>query len=149
MRVRIKIFMFRTNLILSVGWNVSNTTREKKLTTVCLSAVAPVITILKFFKSNAIIVRKGSAIDIPAEVSGLPLPTLQWMKDDVVIEKPDEEKMTMETEEVITDSCINGVNPTMCCTEWYLKTYKCSIVSCYRVCLRIRFLALLVIKSVF
>lgn len=65
-----------------------------------LSTVAPVISILKFFKSNAIIVRKGAAIDIPAEVIGLPLPTFQWMKDDVVIETPDEEKMTMETEEV-------------------------------------------------
>lgn len=68
-----------------------------------VSTVAPVITILKFFKSNAIIVRKGAAIDIPAEVRGLPLPTLQWMKDDVVIEAPDEEKMTMETEEVRPD----------------------------------------------
>lgn len=74
-----------------------------------MSTVAPVITILKFFKSNAIIVRKGSAIDIPAEVKGLPLPTIQWMKDDVVIEKPDEEKMTMETEEVRTDSLDHGL----------------------------------------
>lgn len=65
-----------------------------------MSTVAPVITIQKFLKNNAIVVRKGTAIDIPAEVTGLPLPTLQWMKDDVVIEKPDEEKMTMETEEV-------------------------------------------------
>lgn len=71
---------------------------------VFLSTVAPTITILKFFKSNAIIVKKGSAIDIPAEVKGLPLPTFQWMKDDLVLEKPDEEKMTMETEEVRTDS---------------------------------------------
>lgn len=76
---------------------------------VFLSAVAPTITILKFFKSNAIIVKKGSAIDIPAEVKGLPLPTLQWMKDDLVIEKPDEEKTTMETEEVRTDSCVHGI----------------------------------------
>lgn len=68
-------------------------------------SVAPVITILKFFKSNAIIVKKGAAIDIPAEVKGLPLPTVQWMKDGVVIEKPDEEKMTMETEEVRIHSC--------------------------------------------
>lgn len=65
-----------------------------------MSVVPPAITILKFFKSNAIIVKKGEAIDIPAEVVGLPLPTLQWMKDDAVIEKPDEEKMTLETEEV-------------------------------------------------
>lgn len=79
-----------------------------------MSTVAPVITILKFFKSNAIIVKKGSAIDIPAEVKGLPLPTLRWMKDDVEIEKPDEEKMTMETEEVRTDSCINESKSSFC-----------------------------------
>lgn len=84
---------------------------NKKLTNVSLSTVAPVITILKFFKSNAIIVKKGSAIDIPAEVKGLPLPTLQWMKDDVAIEKPDEEKMTMETEEVRPDLCVHGFQP--------------------------------------
>lgn len=59
---------------------------------------------MKFFKSNAIIVKKGAAIDIPAEVKGLPLPTIQWMKDDVVLEKPEDEKMTMETEEVRTAS---------------------------------------------
>lgn len=69
--------------------------------------VAPVITILKFFKSNAVIVKKGASIDIPAEVKGLPLPTVQWMKDDVVIEKPDEEKMTMETEEVRIHSYVH------------------------------------------
>ena len=69
-----------------------------------LSTVAPVITILKFFKSNSIIVKKGSAIDIPAEVKGLPLPTFQWMKDDVVIEQPGAEKMTIETEEVRSHS---------------------------------------------
>lgn len=65
-----------------------------------MSIVPPVITVLKFFKSNTITVKKGSAIDIPAEVNGLPLPTLQWTKDDVVI---NEEKMTMETEEVRAD----------------------------------------------
>lgn len=80
--------------------------QSKELTNLCLSSVAPVISILKFFKSNAIIVKKGSAIDIPADVKGLPLPTLQWMKDDVVIEKPEEEKMTMETEEVKTLLCV-------------------------------------------
>lgn len=45
-------------------------------------------------------VKKGACIDIPAEVKGLPLPSLQWLKDDVVLEKPAEEKMTLETEEV-------------------------------------------------
>lgn len=91
-----------TNVTIKI-WSISKVLIESKsqtLTNVCLSTVSPVITILKFFKSNAIIVKKGSAIDIPAEVKGLPLPTLQWLKDDVVIEKPDEEKMTMETEEV-------------------------------------------------
>lgn len=67
-----------------------------------VSVVAPTITILKYFKHNAIIVKKGVAIDIPAEVVGLPLPTLQWMKDDVVIDTPDGAKMMMETEEVRT-----------------------------------------------
>lgn len=66
------------------------------------SSVAPVITILKFFKRNTITVRKGAAVDIPAEVKALPLATLRWTKDDSVIEKPDEEKMTLETEEVRT-----------------------------------------------
>lgn len=46
--------------------------------------------------------KKGSAIDIPAEVKGLPLPSLQWVKDDVVIKTPVEDKLTMETEEVRT-----------------------------------------------
>lgn len=76
--------------------------------------VDPVITILKFFKSNAIIVKKGSAIDIPAEVKGLPLPTLQWMKDDSVIEKSVEDKITMETEEVTTHSCVMDFTHYQC-----------------------------------
>lgn len=66
------------------------------------SSVAPVITILKFFKNNTITVRKGAAVDIPAEVKALPLATILWSKDKTVIEKPDEEKMTLETEEVRT-----------------------------------------------
>lgn len=76
--------------------------QEQKINKCLLSAVVPVITILKYFKGNSIIVKKGSAIDIPAEVKGLPLPTFQWMKDNVVIEKPDG-NMTMETEEVRTE----------------------------------------------
>ena len=55
---------------------------------------------MKYFKSNTITVKKGAVVDIPAQVRGLPLPTLQWMKDDVVIDKPDPEKMTIDTEEV-------------------------------------------------
>lgn len=44
--------------------------------------------------------KKGSCVDIPAEVKGLPLPTLQWLKDDVAIEKPADDRLTLETEEV-------------------------------------------------
>lgn len=66
---------------------------------VCL-LVPPGISIMKYFKSNAITVKKGAAVDIPAEVKGLPLPTIQWMKDDVVIDKPDPKKMTLDTTEV-------------------------------------------------
>lgn len=66
---------------------------------VCL-LVPPAISIMKYFKSNTITVRKGVAVDIPAQVNGLPLPTIQWMKDDVVIDKPDPERMTLDTEEV-------------------------------------------------
>lgn len=87
-----------------------------------LDKVAPSITILKYFKSNAIIVRKGAAIDIPAEVRGLPLPALQWMKDDVELEKPDEEKMTMETEEVRTSFslwCISVISYTLNTCLWF------------------------------
>lgn len=91
------------------------------------STVAPVITILKFFKRNTIIVKKGSAIDIPAEVKGLPLPTVQWMKDDVVIEKPDGEKMTMETEEVRSDSSDHELNQTLKRTN--LKLSVCYVAS--------------------
>lgn len=65
-----------------------------------LFIVPPVIAIKKYFKSNTISVKKGEAIDIPAEVTGLPLPTIQWMKDEVVLEKPEDGRMTMETEEV-------------------------------------------------
>lgn len=69
-----------------------------------LATVSPVITILKYIKNNAITVKKGAAIDIPAEVTGLPLPTIQWMKDSTVLEKLEDDKMTMETEEVRSKS---------------------------------------------
>lgn len=73
------------------------------MTKTLFSTVVPVITILKYFKSNSIIVKKGLAIDIPAEVKGLPLPAFQWMKDNLVIEHPDK-NLTMESEEVRTNS---------------------------------------------
>lgn len=55
--------------------------------------------LLKYFKSNAIIVKKGAAIEIPAEIAGLPLPTFEWTKNGVVLEKSTE-SMTLESEEI-------------------------------------------------
>lgn len=61
--------------------------------------VAPTVNLLKYFKSNTIIVKKGAAIEIPAEIAGLPLPTFEWTKNGVVLEKSTE-TMTLESEEI-------------------------------------------------
>lgn len=55
--------------------------------------------LLKYFKSNTITVKKGAAIEIPTEIAGLPLPTFEWKKDGVVLEKSTE-TMTLESEEI-------------------------------------------------
>lgn len=52
---------------------------------------------LKHFKGDAITVRKGEAIEIPADVLGLPIPKVEWSKDDIVMETPTE-TLLMETE---------------------------------------------------
>lgn len=52
---------------------------------------------LKYFKGDAITVRKGEPIEIPADVIGLPIPKIEWSKDDVVMETPTE-TLLMETE---------------------------------------------------
>lgn len=52
---------------------------------------------LKHFKADSIVVKKGDAIEIPADVLGLPIPKIEWSKDDVIIEKPSE-SLLMETE---------------------------------------------------
>lgn len=54
---------------------------------------------MKFFKSDAIVVKKGAAIEIPAEILGLPLPTFEWTKNGLVIDAPTE-TMTLESEEI-------------------------------------------------
>lgn len=59
----------------------------------------PTVKWLKFFKRDAIIVKKGAAIEIPAEIFGLPLPTFEWTKNGVVIDQPTE-TMTLESEEI-------------------------------------------------
>lgn len=61
--------------------------------------VAPKVNLLKYFKSNTITVKKGAAIEIPAEIAGLPLPTFKWTKDEVVLEKSTE-TLTLESEEL-------------------------------------------------
>lgn len=52
---------------------------------------------LKQFKGDTIIVKKGEPIEIPADVLGLPIPKIEWSKDDVVMEQPTE-TLLMETE---------------------------------------------------
>lgn len=59
--------------------------------------VAPEIHMLKHFKGDTITVRKGEPIEIPADVLGLPIPKIEWSKDDVVIETPTE-TLLMDTE---------------------------------------------------
>lgn len=59
--------------------------------------VAPEIHMLKHFKGDSIVVKKGDAIEIPADVLGLPIPKIEWSKDDVIMEKPTE-SLLMETE---------------------------------------------------
>lgn len=61
--------------------------------------VIPTVKWLKFFKSDAIIAKKGAAIEIPAEIVGLPLPTFEWTKNGVVIDQPTE-TMTSDSEEI-------------------------------------------------
>lgn len=52
---------------------------------------------LKHFKGDSIVVKKGDPIEIPADVLGLPIPKIEWSKDDVIIQKPTE-SLLMETE---------------------------------------------------
>lgn len=51
---------------------------------------------LKHFKGDSITVKKGEPIEIPADVLGLPIPKIEWTKDDVVIAEPTE-NLLMET----------------------------------------------------
>lgn len=46
------------------------------------------MTLLKRFVADEIIVKRGELIEIPAEVTGLPLPKIEWSKDEVVIPQP-------------------------------------------------------------
>ena len=52
---------------------------------------------LKHFTGDCITVKKGESIELPAEILGLPVPKVEWSKDDVVIAKPTE-TLLIETE---------------------------------------------------
>lgn len=58
--------------------------------------VPPEVHMLKHFKGDSVTVKKGEIIELPADVLGLPIPKVEWSKDDVVIEKPTE-TLLMET----------------------------------------------------
>lgn len=45
---------------------------------------------MKHFKGDLIRVRKNEPVEIPAEITGIPMPKVEWLKDDVIIEKPTE-----------------------------------------------------------
>lgn len=47
--------------------------------------VGPEVHMLKHFEHDTITVKKGEPIDMPADVLGLPIPTVEWSKDDIVI----------------------------------------------------------------
>lgn len=61
--------------------------------------VAPSLHMLKHFKGDLIRARKNEPIEMPAEVTGLPMPKIEWLKDDVVIDMPTE-KLLIETKEI-------------------------------------------------
>lgn len=54
---------------------------------------------LKHFKGDLIRVRKNEPVEMPAEITGLPMPMVEWLKDDVIIAKPTE-RVLFETKEI-------------------------------------------------
>lgn len=59
-------------------------------------SVSPEVHMLKQFKADTITVRKNEPIEMPADILGLPIPKVEWTKDDVVIEPT--ETLLIETE---------------------------------------------------
>lgn len=66
--------------------------------------MAPEVHMQTQFKGDSITVKKGEPIEIPADVLGLPIPKVEWSKDDVVIDKPTE-TLLMETVETGRMNC--------------------------------------------
>lgn len=55
---------------------------------------------LKHFEHDSISVKKGEPIEMPAHVLGLPIPKIEWSKDDIMIPKP--------TETLLIDTEVTG-----------------------------------------
>ena len=64
---------------------------------------------LKVFKGDSITVRKGDLIEIPADVIGLPIPKVEWFKDDVLIVEASESLLmeTVETGRMNCNTCVS------------------------------------------
>ena len=64
---------------------------------------------LKIFKGDSITVRKGDLIEIPADVIGLPIPKVEWFKDDVLIAEASESLLmeTVETGRMNCKTCVS------------------------------------------
>ena len=74
-----------------------------------LLPVSPEIHMLKVFKGDCITVRKGDPIEIPADVIGLPIPKVEWFKDDVLMEESSESVLmeTVETGRMNCKTCVS------------------------------------------
>ena len=62
-----------------------------------LFAVPPTIKLRLSVRGDTIKVKAGEPVNIPADVTGLPMPKIEWSKNETVIEKPtDALKITKE-----------------------------------------------------
>lgn len=67
------------------------------LRSLLLSAVPPAIKLRLAVRGDTIKVKAGEPVNIPADVTGLPMPKIEWSKNEKVIEKPtDALKITKE-----------------------------------------------------
>lgn len=70
--------------------------------------MAPEVHMRTKFKGDSVTVKKGDPVEIPADIIGLPIPKIEWTKDDVVI---------TSTEAMPIDSKVTGrLTATTCLT---------------------------------
>lgn len=50
--------------------------------------VPPTVTLRLAVRGDTIKVRAGEPVNIPADVTGLPMPKIEWAKNEVLIDKP-------------------------------------------------------------